>query len=391
MISFDEALEIVMKSAFTTENETIAFVDSAGRILAEDIVSNIDMPPFNRSAVDGYACRKSDMMNLLDVVEVIAAGKEPLKKIGKDQCSKIMTGAIVPEGSDIVFMVEEAQSPASGQIRYTGTVPRLNISYKGEDIRNGDVVLKKGKFIEPQDISVMATVGQTSVVVKKKPVIGIISTGDELVEPSETPRISQIRNSNAYQLLSQVARAGGKGRYYGIAPDIEDVTLKMIERAVDENDIVLITGGVSMGDFDFVPSVLKEAGVRILFDKVNVQPGKPTTFGVHSKAIIFGLPGNPVSSFVQFETLIRPLINKMMDYQWDPISYKLPMAVRFERKSTVRMGWIPVKINENKEVVPVEYHGSAHISSLSYSTGLIVLQPGMKSLEKGDLVNVRQV
>ena len=391
MITFDEAFEIVMKSAFETATETISFVVSDGRILAEDVLSDIDMPPFNRSAVDGYACRRSDIASDLEVVEVIPAGKVPLKSVGRNQCSKIMTGAIVPESCDVVFMVEDSEDLPSGKIRFTGKEPKINISNKGEDVRTGDMVLKKGKFIKPQDIAVLASVGHTNVLVRKMPEVGIISTGDELVEPMGMPEISQIRNSNAYQLLTQISRAGGKGHYYGIAPDIENITFEMIQKAITENDIVLITGGVSMGDFDFVPSVLKQAGVRILFDKVNVQPGKPTTFGVHSKSIVFGLPGNPVSSFVQFETLVRPLINKMMGYNWKPVEHRLPMAVQYERKSTGRMGWIPVIINENMEVVPVDFHGSAHISALPGSDGLIVIKSGVKSLKKGEIVSVRQI
>jgi molybdopterin molybdotransferase len=223
------------------------------------------------------------------------------------------------------------------------------------------------------------------------PVVGIISTGDELVEPSSIPAISQIRNSNAYQLLAQVSRAGGAGKYWGIAPDNEDATFELIKKALDESDIVILTGGVSMGDFDFVPSVLERAGVKILFDKVNVQPGKPTTFGVHPKSVAFGLPGNPVSSFVQFETLVRPLINKMMGYKWNPFKQKLQMAVSYERKSSDRMGWVPVRINENKEVLPVEYHGSAHISALPYANGLIAVSEGTRIIRKGEIVSVRDI
>jgi molybdopterin molybdotransferase len=146
-----------------------------------------------------------------------------------------------------------------------------------------------------------------------------------------------------------------------------------------------------MGDFDFVSSVLERAGVKILFDRVNVQPGKPTTFGVHSKAIVFGLPGNPVSSFIQFEMLIRPVINRMMGYEWKPSEYELPMALNYERKSSDRLGLIPVYINKEKEVVMVDFHGSAHLSSLSGSDGLVALKPGIKSLTKGEIVNVRQI
>jgi molybdopterin molybdotransferase len=194
--------------------------------------------------------------------------------VEKNQCSKIMTGAIVPDGCDVVFMVEESGNFSNGKIRFSGTDLKFNISVKGEDVRTGDVVLKKGKLIQPQDVAVMASVGHTKVNVKKKPVVGIISTGDELINPSDFPAISQIRNSNAYQLDAQVTRAGGTAIEYGIAPDNENITYGIIQKAIHECDIVIITGGVSMGDFDFVPGVLIRSGVKILFDRVNVQPGK---------------------------------------------------------------------------------------------------------------------
>jgi molybdopterin molybdotransferase len=390
MIEFDEAYKIVMGSVYQTKTESVPFNDSCQRILAEDIPSDIDMPPFNRSAVDGYACNKIDLNNNLDVVEIIAAGKVPQQQVGKNQCSKIMTGAIVPEGCDIVFMVEESENLQDGRVRFTGIETKLNMSFRGEDVRKGDTILNRGLLIQPQDIAVLAAVGHTEVQVKKKPVIGIISTGDELIDPSETPGISQIRNSNAYQLRAQAIRAGGSVIDFGIAPDDEASTYKMISKAIQECDIVLITGGVSMGDFDFVPSVLKRAGVNILFDRVNVQPGKPTTFGVHSKAVVFALPGNPVSSFIQFEMLVRPLINKMMRHIWKPVEYKLPMAINYERRSADRLSLIPVFIKD-MEVVPVDFHGSAHIAALSYSDGIIRLYPGVKSLTKGAIVNVRQI
>jgi molybdopterin molybdotransferase len=391
MITFEAAFKIVMESVFETRTETIPFTDSSGRILDEDIKSDIDMPPFNRSAVDGYACHRIDINNELEVIEVISAGKKPLQIVGKNQCSKIMTGAIVPDGCDVVFMVEESGNFSNGKIRFSGTDLKLNISVKGEDVRTGDVVLKKGKLIQPQDVAVMASVGHTKVNVKKKPVVGIISTGDELINPSDFPAISQIRNSNAYQLDAQITRAGGTAIEYGIAPDNENITYEIIQKAIHECDIVIITGGVSMGDFDFVPGVLIRSGVKILFDRVNVQPGKPTTFGVHSKAIVFGLPGNPVSSFIQFEMLVRPLINSMMGYTWIPREQKLPLAINYERKSSDRMGLIPVFINKDLEVVPVDFHGSAHITALSYSDGVITMKPGIRSLIKGEVVNVRQI
>jgi molybdopterin molybdotransferase len=265
------------------------------------------------------------------------------------------------------------------------------MSYKGEDVKTGDVVLCKSKYILPQDIAIFAAVGHTSVRVKKKPVVGIISTGDELVSPYNFPEISQIRNSNAYQLNAQVSRAGGIAIDFGIAPDNEDSTLKIIKQAIYECDIVIVTGGVSMGDFDFVPAVMERVGVKILFNQLNVQPGKPTTFGLHPDACIFGLPGNPVSSFIQFELLVRPMIYRMMGYSWEPTIISLPMAVDYERKSTSRLGFIPVSINNEMEVVPVDFHGSAHIAALSYSSGIISMKPGVKTISKGEIADVRQI
>jgi molybdopterin molybdotransferase len=391
MINFEEAYGIVMKSDIITQSEIIPFIDSSGRVLDEDILSDIDMPPFNRSAMDGYACRNTDLKNELEVIEIIPAGKEPALTVGENQCSKIMTGAIVPDGCDVIFMVEESEMLQNGKVRFTGTDPKVNISMKGEDVRTGDVVLSKPKFILPQDIAILAAVGHTLVRVKKRPVVGIISTGDELISPYNTPHISQIRNSNAFQLRAQISRAGGIAIDYGIVPDDEALTFEAVERAINESDIVILTGGVSMGDFDFVPSVLKRAGVSIKFDKVNVQPGKPTTFGIHPDAVVFGLPGNPVSSFIQFELLVRPLINRMMGYNWFPVEYKLPMAADYQRKSESRLGFIPVSVNKEMEVVPVNFHGSAHIAALSYSDGIIAVRSGIKSLKKGEIVNVRQI
>lgn len=391
MISFEDAFGIVMRSVFETGSETISFVDSSGRILAEEIASDTDMPPFNRSAVDGFACHKEELNNELEIIEVIAAGQVPAKQPGKNQCTKIMTGSIVPDGCDIVIMVEDAMILPSGNIRFTGNNQKINISFRGEDIRSGEIVLSRGKFIKPQDVAVMASVGHTKVLVKMMPEVGIISTGDELVEPSEIPEISRIRNSNAYQLLAQVSRAGGVGKYFGIAPDNQPATQRLIENALNECDIVILTGGVSMGDFDFVPFVLKKTGVNILFEQINVQPGKPTVFGKHSKALVFGLPGNPVSTFIQFETLVRPLINRMMGYHWKPVEHVLPMASRFERKSSARMGWVPVMVTDKMEIKPVEFHGSGHITALPDAYGIMAVKAGIKVVEKGKLVTVRQI
>lgn len=389
MISFNEAYRIVIDSAFPTGTETISFSDACGRILAEDVFSDLDMPPFNRAAVDGYACRRSDLGKELEMVEIIAAGREPLIEAGTGQCSKIMTGAIVPEGCDTVFMVEDSEVLPNGRIRFTAGSTKPNISMQGEDVKKDDLVLHRGMQIKPQDIAVLASTGHVNVKVSVRPEAAIISTGDEIIEPWEKPLRSQIRNSNAYQLIAQTSLAGAKGKYYGIAPDTGESASEIISKAISENDIVILTGGVSMGDFDFIPSFLAREGVKILFNRVNVQPGKPTTFGVHPKALIFGLPGNPVSSFIQFETLIKPVIQKMMSSTWKPGIRKVRLGQYYSRKSASRQGWIPVSIDGNNEVYPVEYHGSAHIASLSHADGIISIMPGVESLSRGEEAEFR--
>lgn len=391
MITFEKAYELVMNSRFTTGTETISYAGSLGRILAEDVVSDIEMPPFNKASVDGFACRKSELASDLEIIETIPAGKWPEKSVGSKQCSRIMTGAAVPSGADCVIMVEDTELLPSGKVRFNGSSIKENFAFRGEDVKKGDILLKAGKLIRPQEIAVLASIGHTLLKVAKQPRVAIISSGNELVEPAEIPGISQIRNSNASQLMAQVVRSGALGKYYGIARDDEEETFAFVENAISENDVVIITGGVSMGDFDFVPSVLEKAEVRILFTSIAVQPGKPTTFGVHSKAIVFGLPGNPVSSFIQFEMLIKPMIYEMMGHIWKPAIIRLPMKERFTRKFAGRMALIPVVISGEGSVMPVEYHGSAHISALSEADGIISMPAGIDSLEKGEIVSVRQI
>jgi len=391
MISFDEALNIVLQSGYERGSERVSFERSLDRVLAEDIRSDMMMPPFDKSAVDGYACRKEDMANELEVIGIIPAGKYLDKTIGENQCAKIMTGAPLPDGADAVIMLEDVKETGSNRIKYQKDKVKNNICYRGEDIQENAIVIPKGTLVSPQHIAVLATAGAVNPLVYKKVRVAVISTGDELVEPDKKPGISKIRNSNAYQLKAQIDRMGASSDYVGIALDNEESTRKMITRAFDGNDIVLLTGGVSMGDFDFVPKVLKELGVEIKFKSIAAQPGRPTVFGTRNRQFIFGLPGNPVSSFVQFELLVKPLVYQLSGHTYQTLQLKLPMAKDYTRKKAERLSWIPVKINENSEIIPLEYHGSAHINALTEADGLIAIPVGKTTLNKGDLVNVRQI
>lgn len=391
MIKFEAAYNIVMDAAFSTGSEEIHFMTSAGRVLMQPVKSDIDMPPFDKSAVDGYACRHEDLGKDLMMIELIAAGAAPQKTVLPGTCSRIMTGAAIPDGADYVFMFEESEETSGGRIRFTGRTGKPNISKAAEDVIAGEIVLRPGRFIRPQDIAVMAMSGSTGVIVGRKAKVGIISTGNELVEPDIRPSVSQIRNSNAWQLLAQVSRAGAEGKYYGIASDDEESTKTFLKMALDENDVVLLTGGVSQGDFDFVPAVLNKLGLTMHFDSVAVQPGKPMTFCTGGKKIVFGLPGNPVSSFVQFEVMVRPLLSKMMGVKVNVPEIMLTLGTDYSRKSADRLAWIPATLNQAGEVIPVEYHGSAHISALSDALWLISIPQGQSWIQKGELVSVRQI
>ncbi|PKP11547.1 MAG: molybdopterin molybdenumtransferase MoeA [Bacteroidetes bacterium HGW-Bacteroidetes-4] len=388
MILFEEALHIVLQKASLAPTESIHFSESAGRVLAADVLSDMDMPPFDKAAMDGFAIRESEINHDLEIIETIAAGQTPQKEISPGTAARIMTGAPVPKGADFVIQVELSETACNNRVAFNGH-PKNNIIYQGSDIKTGDVVLHKGQQLDARHIAVLASVGCTQVEVYKKPLVGIISTGDEIVEPSQKPTPSQIRNSNGHQLIAQVADSGAEPHYYGIVKDDYQLTRDAIEKGMNECDVLLLTGGVSMGDFDFVPKIMSDLGIDILFDKVAVQPGKPTTFGVKNNKVVFGLPGNPVSSFIQFDILVKPFIYKTMNADQFELTLKLPLASNYTRKKADRSAYIPVTINNKSQVVPANYHGSAHIFALPQSHGVAVIPRGVFQLKAGDWVDVR--
>ena len=391
MITLKSALKKISNITISPDTEKILLTDVNDRVLAQDLISDINIPPFDKSAMDGYACRKEDLRKILEVIEVIVPGKAPVKAIKENKCSKIMTGAMVPEGADCIIMMENTETIDENRIRIVNENTRTNICLMGEDIKPGDLLLTRGTLIKAQHLAILASVGYIEPTVYKQPRVGIISTGDELVEPQQTPQISQIRNSNGYQLIAQVNNTGCLARYMGIVKDNKKTLKGSILNALEKNDILILTGGVSKGDFDFVPKILDELDLEILFDKLAIKPGKPMVFAMGHNKFCFGLSGNPVSSFFQFELMVKPFLYKMMGCNYNPVCLKIPLGVDYTRKKSERELFFPVRITNTGTVIPVEFHGSAHINSLIEADGIVSIPIGQNKINKGTFTDVRPI
>jgi molybdopterin molybdotransferase len=300
-----------------------------------------------------------------------------------------MTGAIVPAGADCVVQVEHTEPTGEATVRCTAENTTDNICRQGEDVRRGDVVLRRGTVLRPQHLAVLAAVGCAQPQVARRPRVGIVATGDELVAPDQTPQWSQIRNSNSLQLIGQAATMGVVPLDYGVAGDTEEALHEVVERAEGDSDVLLLSGGVSMGDYDFVPGVLSRHGIRLLFEKVAVRPGMPTVFGVSDRLFCFGLPGNPVSTFSIFELVVKPFLYRLMGHAFQPVTIPMQLDGDVARRKVDRTSWVPVRRTGPGAVRPVEYHGSGHIHALVEADGLVCLARGVARIEKGSPVDVR--
>lgn len=382
MIPFDKAREIMLAKVRTLAHEQAGLSLAAGRVLAEDVVADRDMPPRDLSAMDGYACRKEDLGGPLEVIETVPAGSSPARTIGTGQCAKIMTGAPVPDGADTVVMVEHT-TEQDGVVAVSVPSSRTNIRCRGEEVAKGTIVLTAGTPIGPSQIAVLASVGCDPVPVAARPCVGVVATGNELVEPSRKPEDFRIRNSNSYQLCAQIERAGCIAEYFGIAGDSPEQTREMIVNAMKTSDVVLLSGGVSIGDYDFVPDVLRSLGVDLLFERVAVQPGKPTVFGVTEDRYFLGMPGNPVSTFVIFEMLVRPFLCRMMGYEYEPRRTRASLAETLTRRKTERLSFQPAELSPDGVLAGVPYRGSGHIHAYTNANAIVAFPPGVGELEKG--------
>ncbi|MBM2835316.1 MAG: moeA 1 [Candidatus Brocadiaceae bacterium] len=395
MISVDTAVKIVTDLVEPLPAKTVPFESALGLCLAQDVQSDINMPPFDRSAMDGYAVIAEDTARApveLVVIEDIAAGYMPTKKVLRGQASKIMTGAAVPEGADAVVKVEETEDlSANNLVKILRAIDKgKNISIMGEDMKSGQTVLRKGMSIRPQEIGILATVGKSCVEVFSAPTVGIISTGTELVDVESKPAAAQIRNSNGYSLAAQARRLKVDVELLGTVKDTKEEISRIMHRGL-QKDILILSGGVSMGEYDLVGDVMKDLNIQIYFEKVALRPGKPVIFGKKDQTFIFALPGNPVASFVTFELFIYPAIRKMMGF---PTLHRTTVKASLETEILVRRKrreYRPafLRIQNNMWFVsPVEWHGSADLLSTTRANCLLVVREDAEKLVVGQLVDV---
>ena len=386
---FNEILEIINTLPPDFKTEEINLKDAFNRILQEDIFADGDMPPFHKSAMDGYACHFEDITNELEVLETIQAGMLATKTVGKNQCSKIMTGAAVPAGCECVFKVEDSQPIDKIHVRCVNPATTKNICYQGEDFKAGELLIRKGTIINVSQMAVMAGVGKVKIKVTALPKISLIATGSELVEPHEKPEKGKIRNSNASQVISQLRKMNLDVNYIGLAKDDYKKLTELFIKTFDESDYLIFTGGASVGDFDFIPEILKKQGFDVLWDRTGMKPGNPMTFSQKGNKYCFGLSGNPVSSMVQFEILAKPVIYKVLGANFRPFRIKATTSFETKQRKADRLNFKPVVINEEGLVEQIPFNGSAHINALVFANALMEIQIGQTYIKKGEQVYVR--
>ena len=375
-------------------SEVVSLRESYGRILAESVYLDTDQPPFDRSMRDGYAVLSEDIQKLparLKYLGEVKAGEVSSLRLKKGEALQIMTGAPVPAGADAVVMVEYTERPNSDEvIILKSSISKSNIALKGSERKVGDLLVSKGDRLGSIELGGLASVGKSQISLFKRPTVGILATGDELVEVDEKPGPGQIRNSNAYLLYSQVLKMGGIPNILQTATDnIKDLR-NQINKGL-RNDVLLISGGVSMGKYDLVEPVMSELGIQIYFESVTMRPGKPTVFARKGKQFVFGLPGNPVSTFVAFELFVNPVLKTLQGL--GPGTHPI-MRGRLEREVIEKSGrttFLPAVVadqGDGVKVDPVSWKGSADIFSMVGANGLIVVPLETERLFPGDLVDI---
>ena len=391
MIEFVDALKLVLEHSSRLPVERVPVENCIGRVLADDLVSSIEMPPMNKSAMDGYALKAADVTNTpakLKCVGIVQAGHSFSGEIKGGECVKIMTGAPLCKGADCVIMVEDTHIDGNVVTIHEGVLPGKNVCLQGEDIKSGDVVLKQGVRISSSHVPVIAAIGMAKVNVYKLPSVAIVSTGTEIIPVGNPLGDYQIYNSNGPMFVSMINDGGYDCNYLGAVEDSQDALISVFKEGL-KSDIFLISGGVSMGDFDFVPSVLNKLGVKKIFHKVRMKPGKPFFFGKKDETLVFGLPGNPISGYLGFQLFVLSSIKKMMgveEWQCSPVIMRGVLDADFTQTAGDRKNFVLIKINKKDSqyrIVASNGNGSADIKTLAACDGVMMIEHSIPELKKG--------
>ncbi|PLR82225.1 molybdopterin molybdenumtransferase [Bacillus canaveralius] len=401
-ISIGEAVKRVMNYAKNGKTEYISITNSYGRYLSEDIIATHDVPHFDRAPYDGFAVRSIDTVGAsqenqveFEVIDHIGAGLITSKNVGPFQCVRIMTGAQMPEQCDAVVMLELAKEMERDGKNYMA-VKRAskngeNVSFRGEDAKEGDVLVKKGTFINPGIQAVLATFGYAQVPVAQKPVVGLFATGTELLEVEEPLSPGKIRNSNSHMISAQIERAGAEVHYFGKLPDDFDICFEAVKNALDKVDMLVTTGGVSVGDFDYLPDIYEKLQAEVLFNKVGMRPGSVTTVAQYQGKLLFGLSGNPSACYVGFELFTRPVIRTLL-FSEKPhlrkeqaiLTANFPKANPFARFVRSALDFQDGRLTAS----PSGVDKSNIVMSLAGADSLMILPGGTRGFAAGDEVEL---
>lgn len=397
MISVTEAIRIVKEQTRALPFEEVALADAMGRVLAQDVIADSDLPPFDRAQMDGYALRADDVRNVparLRVVGESAAGKGWHEEMRAGEAVRIMTGAPVPVGADSVQQVEvtsETETGASVEIQ-KGTEPGQFIVPRASEIKKGETVLRSGEMINAAMMAALASFGYAKVRVGARPRLAVLATGSELVKVDQQPLQDQIRDSNSFSLGAYGALAGATVERLPLAGDEVELLKRLIEEAAARSDALILSGGVSMGAYDFTKAALRALDAEIFFERVALRPGKPTVFARLGETLVFGLPGNPVSVSVTFNLFARTALLIMQGAKDSTMKEERAVLTRSVKGSVERESFLPARLQTNEEGLllaePLKWGGSSDFIAFTRATALINVPEGVRSLEANTKVRV---
>ena len=393
-LSVEEARERILSVVHPLEPENVPILEACGRVLAEEIVADRDIPPLANSAMDGYAVQGADVAQAparLQVIGKVAAGHLAEIAVRPGTAMRIMTGAPIPTGADTVVRFEDTHTDGETIEVQVAYKKGKNVRPAGEDVSAGQTVMTAGKVLRPQEIGMLAAVGRTNVMVIRRPRVAILATGDEVVPPDRIPAPGQIRNANSYTVAAQVQQYGGIPLLLGIARDQEELIRRgMRDALVQRADMIITSGGVSVGDFDLVKQVLAAEG-QMHFWSLNMKPGRPLAFGMVDDVPLVGLPGNPVSAMVSTLIFVRPALRKMQGFAAWPLRVVQARLVDAIRRKDRRRHYLRVRLHETNaglEATLTGDQGSGILNSLVMADGLAIIPEDTDHFPAGETVNV---